>query len=63
MKLSEFYETEKSLNKAVNAFRESLKIYMLDKHPANYAVMQSNLCSAYITLAGFKDTGKISLRQ
>jgi hypothetical protein len=48
-------DAEATLNKAISAYNESLKIFTIDNYPGDYAAVQEALAQAYEELAQFTD--------
>ena len=49
--LSEVRDKESNLEKAIEAYREALKVRTVESYPIDYATTQNNLGNAYRTLA------------
>ena len=53
--LSQIREREDNLQKAINAFKEALKMNTIDDNPINYAATQNNLGGAYVALSKVRE--------
>jgi tetratricopeptide (TPR) repeat protein len=48
-------DTEDNVTKAIAAYEEALRVYILEEYPVGYAMIQNNLGAAYRSLAEVKN--------
>ncbi|OYT59712.1 tetratricopeptide repeat protein, partial [Thermoplasmatales archaeon ex4484_30] len=56
LKLASVTNTKENLIKAIEAYKEALKVRTIETHPDGYATTQNNLGTAYLKLASVTNT-------